>query len=144
MTDLLFTYGTLMRGIPSKYAERLLQASDFLGEARVAGRLYDLGRYPGLISDPRSNKQVTGHIYKLKHPRTRLKQIDAYEGIIASIPTEQQEYSRIVVPVAHASGSLYCWAYVWKQFRPGTPEISGYYPDYWQSNERHRLFTQSS
>ena len=60
--DFLFTYGTLMRGFPlhALVAER----AEWVGEGRVAGRLIDLGRYPGAFPDDRGT--IYGEVYRLR------------------------------------------------------------------------------
>ena len=72
--DLLFAYGTLMRG----YAlhRTLASGSTFLGEAGVRGRLLDLGRYPGLVVGA---GHVRGEIYRLDDPEL-LPVLDREEG----------------------------------------------------------------
>lgn len=72
--DLLFAYGTLMRG----YAlNRLLVGrATFLGEARAGGRLLDLGRYPGVVPGAGT---VHGEVYRLADPEL-LRTIDREEG----------------------------------------------------------------
>jgi len=72
--ELLFAYGTLMRG----YARHrvLASAATFVGAGRVRGRLLDLGRYPGLV-DGAGN--VRGEIYRLDDPEL-LAVLDREEG----------------------------------------------------------------
>lgn len=72
--ELLFTYGTLMRG----YALHpvLARGATFLGEARVRGRLLDLGRYPGLVD---GSGTVRGELYRIDDPEL-LAAIDREEG----------------------------------------------------------------
>ena len=72
--ELLFAYGTLMRG----YARHrvLASAATFVGAGRVRGRLLDLGRYPGLV-DGAGN--IRGEIYRLDDPEL-LAVLDREEG----------------------------------------------------------------
>lgn len=63
-TDLLFTYGTLMRGFR---LHRLLEGSAaYLARGRVAGRIVDLGSYPGAVADP--DGTLHGEIYRIADP----------------------------------------------------------------------------
>jgi len=50
--DLLFTYGTLMRGF--RLHDLMVERAEWVGEGRVMGRLIDLGRYPGALADDRA------------------------------------------------------------------------------------------
>ncbi len=62
--DLLFTYGTLMRGFR---LHRLLgDRADFLGRGQVAGRIVDLGSYPGAVAD--SVGTLHGEVYRIADP----------------------------------------------------------------------------
>ena len=47
---LLFVYGMLRRGSGHAMADFLAERSRFVGQARVRGRLYDLGRFPGMLA----------------------------------------------------------------------------------------------
>jgi gamma-glutamylaminecyclotransferase len=60
-TDLLFAYGTLMRGFA---LHRVLAGrAEFLGAGTVAARLLDLGSYPAAARDPHG--RVTGEVYRI-------------------------------------------------------------------------------
>jgi gamma-glutamylcyclotransferase (GGCT)/AIG2-like uncharacterized protein YtfP len=73
-SELLFTYGTLMRG----YALHpvLVRAATAAGSGTARGRLLDLGRYPGLIEGP---GRVHGEVYRLDDPEL-LPVLDREEG----------------------------------------------------------------
>lgn len=63
-TDLLFTYGTLMRGFR---LHRLLDGrAAYLERGHVAGRIVDLGSYPGAVPDP--GGRLHGEIYRVADP----------------------------------------------------------------------------
>jgi gamma-glutamylcyclotransferase (GGCT)/AIG2-like uncharacterized protein YtfP len=73
-TDLLF-YGTLMRGFR---LHRLLDGrAAYLGPAHVAGRIVDLGSYPGAVPDP--GGRLHGEIYRVADP-ARWGTLDSAEG----------------------------------------------------------------
>jgi gamma-glutamylcyclotransferase (GGCT)/AIG2-like uncharacterized protein YtfP len=81
MTTLLFVYGTLRRRSRHPMARRLAELARHVGPAKIAARLYDLGRYPGL-QEPRSpDDWVQGDVYDLgdEAPHT-LSEMDAYEN----------------------------------------------------------------
>jgi gamma-glutamylcyclotransferase (GGCT)/AIG2-like uncharacterized protein YtfP len=62
--DLLFTYGTLMRGF--RLHRLLAERAAYLGRGRVAGRILDLGSYPGAVPDP--DGRLHGEIYRVADP----------------------------------------------------------------------------
>jgi gamma-glutamylcyclotransferase (GGCT)/AIG2-like uncharacterized protein YtfP len=78
--SLLFVYGTLRAFVSSKPADRLRRHARFIGRARVEGRLYDLGHYPGLVQPRRAGEWVTGELYRLLNPRRTLRALDRYES----------------------------------------------------------------
>src|SRR5207244_1117859 len=61
----LFVYGTLRRDPAHEMFHLLARTAHFVGEARVAGRLYDLGAYPGMTLSP-NGKYVKGEIYEVR------------------------------------------------------------------------------
>lgn len=73
MIQLLFVYGTLMRG---ESHHRWLREATFLGPHRTAPlfALYDLGAYPGL---KRGRFAVSGELFALSG--TALRRIDDFE-----------------------------------------------------------------
>ena len=50
ISDLLFVYGTLMRGFDHPMAKLLAGNAEFLGPAQCRGRLYLVKHYPGLVA----------------------------------------------------------------------------------------------
>jgi len=78
--SLLFVYGTLRAFFDIPMARRLRREGRRLGIARVAGRLYDLGHYPGLSRPRRRDDWVTGELYRLSRPRLTLRVLDRYEA----------------------------------------------------------------
>jgi len=49
ISNLLFVYGTLMRGFDHPMARLLSGSAEFIGEARCQGRLYLVKHYPGMV-----------------------------------------------------------------------------------------------
>ncbi len=58
----------------------LLEPAGYLGEGTVAGRLFDLGRYPGLVAPRAPGDRVRGELYTLRKPKLTLAKLDEYEG----------------------------------------------------------------
>lgn len=74
MTQLLFIYGTLMPGLR---LEAQMQGAHFVGAAQVAGRLVDVGRYPGFLN---GEGFVTGEVYEVDD--AHLARLDVVEGLV--------------------------------------------------------------
>ncbi len=104
----LFVYGSLMAGLPGAHelARTLAASASLEGWARVQGRLWDVGQYPGqypgLTLDGEHDDQVFGQLWRLSSDAaTRLELwtlLDAYEGCAPGDP-EPQEYARVYVEV---------------------------------------------
>ena len=73
----LFVYGTLRSAFANRYARELSRKATLKGIARVRGRLYDLGDYPGLRAA--GDGWVTGELYELRDTAI-LDELDHYEG----------------------------------------------------------------
>ena len=65
----VFVYGTLRQG-EARDINRLLPAPRLLGNARVAGTLYHLGAYPGLVLG--ASGPVHGEVYEISGELERL------------------------------------------------------------------------
>lgn len=122
----LFVYGTLLtEACPANVARVLSRAARDRRPGTIAGRLVDLGPYPGLRPAPSSRERVHGVVYRLADPARTLAVIDAYEGIQPasargrSAPAANarvgQEYvrSRVQVRVAGEEGLWSAWAYLY-------------------------------
>jgi gamma-glutamylcyclotransferase (GGCT)/AIG2-like uncharacterized protein YtfP len=71
-----------------------------LGEARIAGSLYDIGTYPGLLVNP-SPGWVSGELFKVDEEM--IQSLDALEEYNPEEP-ERSEYLRRVVTVWTPTG----------------------------------------
>ena len=76
----LFVYGTLRHGSKNKFARLLHAHAQFAGNARISGRLYQLGSYPGAVSSCQTGEWVRGELYCLQDPSWVLPALDIYEG----------------------------------------------------------------
>lgn len=103
----VFVYGTLHGATGHPMAD-LLQPARLVGAGSVAGRLYDLGAYPGMVNARTAKDRVRGQVYRLLKPNLTLVRLDVYEGCggVAG------EYRRKRVRVRLDSGrKLTAWAY---------------------------------
>jgi gamma-glutamylcyclotransferase (GGCT)/AIG2-like uncharacterized protein YtfP len=113
VNPLIFVYGTLKRRSRHPMARRLAQTARWVGAARLAGRLYDLGRFPGLKPPRNESDWVQGDVYDLGASVSELMaELDVYENAESPPPTpyERTETSAIL----DAGGECTVWAY-WYQ-----------------------------
>ncbi len=112
-SDLLFVYGTLMRGYVHPMARLLSANADFLGEASCRGRLYLVKHYPGLVLSEDANEIVHGELYRLRAPDELLREFDMYEACGEGF-AEPTQYVRKMCSVGLADGSASeAWTYLY-------------------------------
>jgi gamma-glutamylcyclotransferase (GGCT)/AIG2-like uncharacterized protein YtfP len=99
----VFVYGTLRRGGRNDI-HRYQPLPSFITSARVRGRLYHLGRYPGLLLG--NGDWVQGEVYEVTP--SVLVQLDHLEGLL---PQPSGEYHRRTVAVDTPDGPLLCLLY---------------------------------
>src|SRR5690606_17839118 len=96
-----------------------------LGAATVAGRLIDLGDYPGFVEAAGSEDIVHGELFRVERPGEAFATLDAYEGVSLE-PTLDDEYARILVPVQPVSGEqVTAWVYCFRGDAMQAPPIAG-------------------
>jgi len=76
---LLFVYGTLRPFVDIEMAKWLRSAARYLGPATAAGRLYDLGPYPGMCAARGRGEHVAGDVYLVTNPLV-FRVLDRYEA----------------------------------------------------------------
>jgi gamma-glutamylcyclotransferase (GGCT)/AIG2-like uncharacterized protein YtfP len=110
MTTYLFVYGTLRRRSRHPMAKHLAAAARHVGAATIAGRLYDLGRFPGLKAPQSRDDIVHGDVYDLGADAVRtLQEMDVYENAESPPPTP---YEREIVTVELIDGQqVSAWVY---------------------------------
>lgn len=126
--NLLFVYGTLLSAAHGDMGReervRLQHESLSTATASVSGRIYDLGRYPGLVLSNAAGEIVYGEVVELRDPRLSLPWLDAYEGIVPG-EDESHPYTRLVVRAnAGPRRNGPAWAYVYRQSLSGKPVIA--------------------
>ena len=81
------------------------------------GRLYNLGRYPGVTPSLGRSDWVQGEAFRLTEPAALLAKLDAYEG---------PQFRRAPQRVYLASGRRLAWVYLYRGNPPdGARIISG-------------------
>lgn len=99
----VFVYGTLRRG-DSNDITRLAPAPRFVGEGRIAGTMYHLGRYPGVTLGGAG--AVVGEVYAITPELERV--LDEIEELY---PQQSDEYFKRVISVEVAGQPLACIIY---------------------------------
>jgi gamma-glutamylcyclotransferase (GGCT)/AIG2-like uncharacterized protein YtfP len=113
MQDLIFVYGTLMRGVAHPMAKLLSRSAAFLGEASCRGQLYMIAHYPGLILSDTPDEIVHGQLYRMHEPDTLLRTLDEYENCGSGF-AEPTAYLREIISVTRGDGSVSeAWTYVY-------------------------------
>jgi gamma-glutamylcyclotransferase (GGCT)/AIG2-like uncharacterized protein YtfP len=111
--DLLFVYGTLMRGFDHPMAQLLSRSAEFLGEARCRGRLYLVRHYPGLVLSGDPADIVFGELYRLREPAELLREFDMYEACGEGF-ADPTEYIRQMLPVVSSTSDIgEAWSYLY-------------------------------
>ncbi|MBS1530387.1 MAG: gamma-glutamylcyclotransferase [Bacteroidetes bacterium] len=124
MNDKLFVYGTLLDE-DNTYGIYVRDNSRFYANARVKGKLYHLGEYPGTILG--GSDYVYGIILQMDNPAEALKLIDIYEGFGDDQP-QPNEFVRVLTEAKTDSGPVECWIYVYNLPHENGPRIeSGVY-----------------
>jgi gamma-glutamylcyclotransferase (GGCT)/AIG2-like uncharacterized protein YtfP len=113
ISDLLFVYGTLMRGFDHPMARLLSRSADFIGEARCCGRLYMVKHYPGLVESEEPADIVFGEVYRLRARDELLREFDMYEACGADFP-EPTQYVRKMLEISLNDGTAdEAWTYIY-------------------------------
>ncbi|MBX9927861.1 MAG: gamma-glutamylcyclotransferase [Gemmatimonadaceae bacterium] len=122
----LFVYGTLREDDTHEMYRVLARAGRFVGDGWVAGELYDLGDYPGMVASELSHSRVSGELYELRpeSAESSLATLDDFEGLAPSDPAPR-DYSRRLVAVHLAGGATtLAWAYILTRPTEGLTRIA--------------------
>ncbi len=130
--EYLFVYGTLLDQVDHPMGKFLKQHARNLGPASIAGRLFYIDRYPGLlVHKEKSRASTRGQLYRLDHPGQVLKVLDDYEECgehIQRIAEYRRERHRVDLL---RGGSVHAWVYVYRHsLRRRPPIIHGDYLRY--------------
>jgi gamma-glutamylcyclotransferase (GGCT)/AIG2-like uncharacterized protein YtfP len=121
MTDQLFVYGSLLSGSGHPNAVRLGREAAAIEPATIAGRLYRVDWYPGLVAAAGPTDVVHGELVTLRAPALSLPWLDAYEGLDRS-----DEYGRRRADVITTDGRrVPAWVYVYQRPVDGLTRVPG-------------------
>ena len=105
MLNRIFVYGSLRRVYTNQYARLLHQSANYMGKARMRGRKFQIGRYPGMKPPATNNDWVEGEVYEITAPANLFKQFDYYES---------PDYQREIRPATLSTGRpVDCWVYLY-------------------------------
>jgi len=94
-----------------------------LGEGTCAGRLIDLGDYPGLLASGTAGQIIHGEIIRLRDPAATFAWLDAYEDIDPADPSAGP-YRRGLRPVRlDRARTVLCWLYLLRQAPRGAAPV---------------------
>lgn len=109
----IFVYGTLKRSVANPMGAMMRAHASYVAEAIIAGRIYDLGPYPGLVLED-CGTAVYGEIYEIQRPNALLALLDAYEGC-SEEDRQPHEFVRVEATVRDTDGIDYrAWVYVYQ------------------------------
>lgn len=109
----LFVYGTLKRSVANPMGAMMRSHATYINEAIIAGRMYDLGPFPGLQLED-CGTAVYGEIYEIQHPNALIALLDAYEGCAENDPLPH-DFARVEATVRDTEGVDYrAWVYVYQ------------------------------
>src|SRR5262245_60266821 len=102
----LFVYSTLRSQMNDPLHHLLEQRAVLIGFGTFRGKLFGLGRYPGVVPSRISTDRVIGEIYQLSTSQAALGILDQYEG---------HRFRRKRVSISLDSGqTVTCWIYLYR------------------------------
>ena len=112
----LFLYGSLLTGTPdrrlNKRVRRLLRHAQ---HAMIQARLYNIGRYPGVVPSHNTADRVYGRLIAVSNPHL-LKLLDRYEDAVVGQPVAA-EFVRVLIPaqLLPTRKRINCYVYVYNR-----------------------------
>lgn len=121
----LFVYGSLRSGFKSPAYEYISRFFNLVAEAKVKGKLYDMGIYPaGVPGD--DDSFIIGELYTIKNQSEfswAIGQLDDYEGVNVEAG-EVQLYKRDLTEVIVNDSVSPAWIYWYNSEVSGSPIIA--------------------
>ena len=124
-TEYLFLYGTLKPDGADREIADIVSQLRSVGRGYVAGKLYDLGDYPGVVIDHSSTSSVKGLLVEMPSDEAVLSALDKYEEFDPSNPRDSL-FVRTKTRVRLTDGrSVKGWIYVYNRNPGSAPLIRG-------------------
>jgi gamma-glutamylcyclotransferase (GGCT)/AIG2-like uncharacterized protein YtfP len=124
MNPNLFVYGSLLAGAGQPMGVRLAREARRIGEACLAGRLYRVSWYPGLVEGITSSERVHGEVYALDDPVRTLLWLDAYEGVAEGGGGADYTRAERMARLARG-GEVRVWVYIYRGDVSGLTIVPG-------------------
>mgnify|MGYP001153932848 CR=1 FL=1 len=137
MPDYIFVYGTLRRGIESPMAVVFGRYCEYISDAYMMGRLYQVGAYPGAIETDNPAEKIYGEVYRVSNSDLLMPLLDGYEGC-SNEEVRPHEYLRKKLCIQCLTGEeLYAWVYLYNHDVSSLSLIaSGDYRAYIETDQR--------
>ncbi len=111
--ELLFTYGTLRRGMDIPMQHFIEENAVWRGKALFQGVLYLVGKHPATLPSEDESHTVLGDLYEISASAGLLDKLDRYEGYDADHPRQSLYIRKEVTVKKQKSGkSLNSWIYI--------------------------------
>ena len=120
----LFVYGSLRSGFHNPAYDYISKYFTLICEAKVKGRLHDMGGYPAAVNTS-DDSFIVGELYDLKDPQDfswAIEQLDDYEGVNPE-EGEPALYKRDLTDVLYNSDTTKAWIYWFAGDVQGQPMI---------------------
>jgi len=121
----LFVYGSLRSGFHSDAYEYISRFFHLVGDAKVKGKLYDLGSYPAGVPT-HDDSFVIGELYEINEKNEfswAFGQLDDYEGVNVE-SDEMQLYRREIAEVYIKDELIHAWIYWYNGDVSGKPVVA--------------------
>ena len=121
----LFVYGSLRSGFRSPVYEYISRFFHFIGNAKVKGKLFDMGSYPGGVPS-NDDTFIVGELYRILDESEfswAIGQLDDYEGVNVE-SDEVQLYRRELTDVFIDNDIIPAWIYWYNGEVNGRPVIA--------------------
>lgn len=121
----LFVYGSLRSGFRSTAYEYISRFFTFVGDAKVKGKLYDLGEYPAAIPVA-DDSFIVGELYTITKEQEfswAIGQLDDYEGVNVEAD-EVKLYERKITDVYIGNEIVQAWVYWYNGDVTGKPVVA--------------------
>ena len=108
----VFVYGSLLRGFQGSAHEYISRYFNFFGEAKVKGKLFDLGEFPGAVPT-QEDSFIKGELYLIRDENEfswAIAELDDYEGVLVE-KDEKPLYRREIADIYFNDAIVPAWIY---------------------------------